>query len=116
MALVACRESLAAPVAQTADATYPHEEVPGCCKGADSLKSGREESGGNWETQQHEGKRGNEQEAKCLQHSKFLGSLPSKYWPGLTLLSFPDLCDMVVDASMGCLVVTRAHVAATADP
>lgn len=42
-----------------------------------------------------------EREDKSLQHPEFLGSLPFKYWPGLTVLSFQSQCDMAVDTGRG---------------
>lgn len=55
-----------------------------------------------------------EQEAKSPPSLVYPGSLPSKFWAGLTLLSLWDQGDNAIDAGRGCLVTPNTHGAASA--
>lgn len=69
-----------------------------------------EESGGGWEAWLHEVK---EVESG---NPKFPSSLPSKCWPGPTLLSFLDQGDIAIITDRGCVAASRARGAAPMDP
>lgn len=99
MAIDASRECLSSPPACGSATTNPHEEVPGLGENIGRRKIRSDESGGSWEAQRADGKR--EREVKSLQHPVVPGTLPSKYCPDLTLLSFWVQSSMSINAAGG---------------
>lgn len=64
-------------------------------------KSGREESGGDWEAQRPKGKKGREWEVKSPLLLIFAGNLPVKSWPGPHLLNFWGQGGMFLNVGKG---------------
>lgn len=94
----------------------PPGEGLGLRQGHRWAEKGERSEGGGWKGRRHEQVRRREREPKSVQHPVFTGGLPSKYWPGLTLISFQNQYNMVADAGRCQLAASRFPQCCCGDP